>query len=64
VDFFQEPKTLLLPIQTVGTGRQQAAFEDGGVRVASREGLISLKLAAGRPQDIADVQRLEELGRG
>jgi len=52
------------PIQTVWAGRQQAAFEDGVVRVVSREGLISLKLAAGRPQDIADVQRLEELGRG
>jgi hypothetical protein len=38
--------------------------EGGVVRVVSREGLISLKAAAGRPQDIADLKRLEELGRG
>lgn len=52
------------PIEGVWAGRVQAAFEGGIVRVVSREGLISLKLAAGRPQDIADVQRLKELGRG
>jgi hypothetical protein len=34
------------------------------MRVVSREGLISLKLAAGRPQDLADVQRLREVDRG
>jgi hypothetical protein len=45
-------------------GRQSAEFEGGRIRVVSREGLIALKLAAGRPQDIADVQRLEEVGRG
>jgi hypothetical protein len=32
--------------------------------VVSRAGLITLKLAAGRPQDIVDVQRLEESARG
>lgn len=32
--------------------------------VVSREGLIALKLAAGRPQDLPDVQRLEEVARG
>lgn len=52
------------PIEAVWAGRLQASFEGGVVRVVSREGLISLKVAAGRPQDIADVQRLEELGRG
>jgi hypothetical protein len=52
------------PIEAVWAGRLQASFEGGVVRVVSREGLISLKVSAGRPQDIADVQRLEELGRG
>jgi hypothetical protein len=51
-------------LDSVWSARQQAPFEGGTVRVVSREGLIALKLAAGRPQDIADVQRLEELGRG
>lgn len=32
--------------------------------VVSRSGLITLKLAAGRPQDIVDVQRLQEVSRG
>jgi hypothetical protein len=32
--------------------------------VVSRGGLITLKLAAGRPQDIVDVQRLQEVSRG
>lgn len=32
--------------------------------VVSRDGLITLKLTAGRPQDIVDVQRLQEVSRG
>jgi hypothetical protein len=32
--------------------------------VVSREGLITLKLAAGRPQDIVDIQRLKEVSHG
>jgi hypothetical protein len=52
------------PIETVWAGRETADFEGGVIRVVSREGLIALKLAAARPQDIADVKRLEELGRG
>jgi hypothetical protein len=52
------------PLESVWAGRQTAALEDGFVRVVSREGLISLKPAAGRPQDVADVKRLEELSRG
>jgi hypothetical protein len=30
----------------------------------SRAGLVTLKLTAGRPQDIVDVQRLEEASHG
>jgi hypothetical protein len=52
------------PIDTVWAGRQSAAFEGGTIRVVSREGLIALKLAAARPQDLADIERLRELSRG
>jgi hypothetical protein len=52
------------PLEAVWAGRLTAPFEGGVVRVVSREGLIALKLAAGRPQDIADIKRLEELDRG
>jgi hypothetical protein len=52
------------PLENVWTARQTAAFEGGTVRVVSLDGLISLKLAAGRPQDIVDVQRLREVSRG
>jgi len=50
--------------EPVWQGRQTAEIEGGFMRVVSREGLISLKLAAGRPQDLADVQRLREVDRG
>jgi hypothetical protein len=32
--------------------------------VVSRSGLVTLKLAAGRPQDLVDIQRLQEVSRG
>ena len=32
--------------------------------VVSRDGLISLKLAAARPQDLVDIQKLQEVSRG
>jgi hypothetical protein len=44
--------------------RRSIAFEGGTLHVVSREGLITMKLAAGRPQDVADVKRLSELERG
>jgi hypothetical protein len=44
--------------------RQSAEMEDGRMVVVSRESLIALKLAAGRPQDLVDVQRLQEVHRG
>jgi hypothetical protein len=52
------------PLERVWAERQTAEIEGGKLRVVSRQGLISLKLAAGRPQDLADIQRLEETGRG
>ena len=39
--------------------RHSVAFEDGRVSVVSREGLVGLKKKAGRPQDLADIARLE-----
>jgi hypothetical protein len=52
------------PLEAVWASRQTATLETGVVRVVSREGLIALKLAAARPQDIADVKRLEQVSRG
>lgn len=51
------------PLENVWNDRMSLPYGDGEVRVVSRSGLISLKLAAGRPQDLVDVQRLEELSR-
>jgi hypothetical protein len=51
-------------LETVWASRQHAEYEGGPVHVVSREGLITLKLAAARPQDLVDVQRLQEVGRG
>lgn len=62
--FMLDALLVTAPIESVWAGRLKMAFEGGTVRVVSREGLISLKLAAGRPQDIADIKRLEETGRG
>ncbi len=51
-------------LENVWASRQHAEYEGGPVRVVSREGLITLKLAAARPQDLVDVQRLQEASRG
>jgi hypothetical protein len=66
-----EGKPLMLDALLVGgplTGawerRQAAEIEGGHVHVIARDDLIALKLAAGRPQDLVDVQRLQEAGRG
>ncbi len=47
----------LLPIWR---DRQTRAWAQGDITVVSRDGLISLKLTAGRPQDFVDIQRLQE----
>jgi hypothetical protein len=56
-------------LETVWMTRSRVAFErtdapEAELWVVSRAGLITLKLVAGRPQDIADIQRLEEVSRG
>lgn len=52
------------PLQGAWERRQTAEIEGGHVRVIARDDLVALKLAAGRPQDLVDVQRLQEAGRG
>lgn len=51
-------------LERVWQDRMVAPFEEGTIRVVSRAGLITLKTAAGRPQDLADLQRLAEISRG
>jgi hypothetical protein len=47
-------------ISDVWDSRRELPWENGTVWVVSREGLIKLKRLSGRPQDIADIARLEE----
>ncbi|MSP60519.1 MAG: hypothetical protein EXR72_09300 [Myxococcales bacterium] len=45
----------------VWESRRSLPWRDGReLSVVSREGLISMKLTAGRPQDLADLARLQE----
>jgi len=50
-------------LQPVWESRERVETEAGAFWVASREALIRMKLAAGRPQDVFDVERLRELDR-
>jgi len=56
------------PLDAVWATRMRVDFADATVEgtlcVVSRDALITLKLAAGRPQDLVDVQRLQEVARG
>ncbi len=57
------------PLEAVWTTRARIEFAAPGdhssaLWVVSREGLISLKLAAARPQDLVDIQKLQEAARG
>lgn len=57
------------PLESVWQTRVRILFAAPGdtprpLWVVSREGLISLKLAAARPQDIVDIQKLQEVSRG
>jgi len=46
--------------RTVWDSRVRVAFRESTISVVSREGLIEMKLAAARPQDLMDVQNLRE----
>ena len=41
-------------------GRTRLPFGNGSVVVLSRDSLIAMKTLAGRPQDIADIQNLQD----
>lgn len=47
------------PVENVWEKREQIALGGGKLSVVSREGLIKMKRLAGRPQDLADIERLE-----
>jgi 2-hydroxychromene-2-carboxylate isomerase len=48
-------------LAAVWNDRTRLPYSEGSVSVVSRAGLVTLKLAAGRPQDLVDVQRLAEV---
>jgi len=50
-------------LESVWTSRERVRTERGDVWVVSRAGLIQMKAWAGREQDRADIQRLQELDR-
>lgn len=45
-------------LQAIWDGRLRVAWEDSTLSVVSRDGLITLKLTAGRAQDLVDIQSL------
>jgi hypothetical protein len=47
----------------VWAGRRRARHESGSLWIVSREGLVRMKALAGRDQDLADIQRLQETDR-
>jgi hypothetical protein len=52
------------PLASVWADRRRLPFSAGEISVVSRAGLVTLKLAAGRPQDLVDLQRLQEVEDG
>jgi hypothetical protein len=49
---------LTAKLQPVWDDRQRVAWNEGTLSVVSRDGLITLKLTAGRAQDLVDIQSL------
>lgn len=45
-------------LQAIWEDRQRLPWKEGTLSVVSRDGLITLKLTAGRPQDLVDIQSL------
>ncbi len=50
-------------LESAWAGRVQMPMADRHVWVVSREGLISMKAQAARPQDLMDIQNLKDLDR-
>jgi predicted nucleotidyltransferase len=52
-------------LAAIWSRRERVAWREGEIHVVRREDLITLKLTAGRPQDLVDIQSLAALeGRG
>jgi hypothetical protein len=45
-------------LEAIWDDRRRVAWEGGTLSVVSTEGLVTLKLTAGRPQDLVDIQSL------
>lgn len=56
VDFMLVNRSL----EPIWASRSRLPFGDGEVSVVSRDGLMSMKALAARPQDLADIQNLKE----
>lgn len=48
-------------LEPVWESREKKAIHGRTLSVVSRPGLVSMKISAGRPQDLVDVQKLAEL---
>ncbi len=46
-------------VEDVWDARQTVEFQGRALNVVSRDGLIKMKQLAGRPQDLADIHRIE-----
>jgi hypothetical protein len=46
------------PLEAVWSRRERLSWQEGEIYVVSRDDLIMLKLTAGRPQDLVDIQSL------
>ncbi|MBI4956022.1 MAG: nucleotidyl transferase AbiEii/AbiGii toxin family protein [Myxococcales bacterium] len=67
VKFGETGEVLMLDLLLVGeelapvwVARERVAVAGGSLSVVSRAGLVAMKLASGRPQDLLDVQKLSE----
>jgi hypothetical protein len=47
------------PVEDVWENREQVVLSENYLSVVSKEGLIKMKTLAGRPQDLADIERLQ-----
>ena len=50
-------------LQSAWDSRRRVPFEGGALSVVARDQLIAMKVAAGRQQDLLDVQKLQEIDR-
>lgn len=46
------------PLEAIWSRRECLPWQEGKIFVVSRDDLITLKLTAGRPQDLVDIQSL------